>query len=360
MTERGLSTPAVEQIVRSRSTRRVSRWAVGKVRKVPDAHARAQVLLRKLADARRVESVLVVTRVCRDIADLTGVEGEIQAQLAAAVSDAERWLEVQTEVRRELFSHLEEAVTALNATHVHQLLVRMNATASHDRTEAENAIAEAAVECLDAFAEQRQAEAAAKRAEQEDNRSKRAADRAQTLLATLQHRGTDQPLGTMRKLVKEPVHAATEAGDRIDSHQQKQSTAWKTRADIGRPLAQTARPTSEPAQPVARSKRKPPSHEQVARRHWIKRSCPRCHAVAGKDCVKGRGGDENSEGHDDNHSQQLVVAAAGLGPARQPDVDDDRQQEGYVDRQHHAASPPPETTSQPSDVARNPCRGQLS
>ncbi|WP_309505188.1 polyprenyl synthetase family protein [Streptomyces sp. KM273126] len=29
----------------------------------------------------------------RDIADLTGVEGEVQAQLAAAVSDAEAWLE---------------------------------------------------------------------------------------------------------------------------------------------------------------------------------------------------------------------------------------------------------------------------
>ncbi|WP_330301622.1 MULTISPECIES: hypothetical protein [unclassified Streptomyces] len=39
MTERGLSTPAVEQIVRSRSTRPVSPWTVGRSREVPDAHA---------------------------------------------------------------------------------------------------------------------------------------------------------------------------------------------------------------------------------------------------------------------------------------------------------------------------------
>jgi hypothetical protein len=26
-------------------------------------------------------------------------------------------------------------------------------------------------------------------------------------------------------------------------------------------------------------------HEQVARRYWIKRNCPRCQAVAGKNCV---------------------------------------------------------------------------
>ncbi|MFF5979229.1 hypothetical protein ACFY78_10270 [Streptomyces olindensis] len=55
ITERGLSTPAVEQIVRSRSTHPVSQWGVAKARKAPGARARAQVLLRKLADAMRVE-----------------------------------------------------------------------------------------------------------------------------------------------------------------------------------------------------------------------------------------------------------------------------------------------------------------
>ncbi|MFF5125912.1 hypothetical protein ACFY41_03070 [Streptomyces syringium] len=133
MTERGLSTPAVEQIVRSRSTRPVS-WAVGRTRKVPEVQARAQVLLRKLADARKVESVVVVTRVCRDIAAVTGVEGEIHSQLTAAVTEAEHWLEQQAEARRKLFLRLEEAVAAGNTLEAGRLLMHANATASHDRT----------------------------------------------------------------------------------------------------------------------------------------------------------------------------------------------------------------------------------
>lgn len=283
MTQRGLSTPAVEQIVRSRSTRPVSLWSVGKARKVPDARARAQVLLRKLADARKVESALVVTQVCGDIADLTGAEGKIQAQLAAAVSDAERWLKDQAQVRRELFSHLEEAVAARNALQVRQLLARVNATASHDRTANENTTADAAAEYLaeqrQAYAEQLQAEAAARLAEQQDARARRAADRVQALLAALQRRGNDQSPKPMRKLVKELMHAAADAGDRVDADQQKQIGVWKARADIGRPATQTARPA--PVQRAAQPKR----HEQVARRYWIKRNCPRCQAVAGKNCA---------------------------------------------------------------------------
>lgn len=54
---------------------------------------------------------------------------------------------------------------------------------------------------------------------------------------------------------------------------------WKTRADIGRPPAQTARPA--PALGVPQAMR----HEQVARRYWIKRKCPRCRP-------RGRGGQE--------------------------------------------------------------------
>ncbi|MFE3267114.1 hypothetical protein [Streptomyces sp. NPDC059215] len=53
MTVRGLSTPAVEQIVRSRSTRPVSQRGAAKASKAPDGRARAQVLLRKLTDAQK-------------------------------------------------------------------------------------------------------------------------------------------------------------------------------------------------------------------------------------------------------------------------------------------------------------------
>ncbi|MCX5338283.1 hypothetical protein [Streptomyces sp. NBC_00140] len=283
MTERGLSTPAVEQIVRSRSTRPVSRWGVAKARKAPDARARAQVLLRKLADAMRVESVLVVTQVRRDIAALTGVQGELQEQLAAAAADAERWLKDQTQVRRELFSRLEDALASSDAQQVRRLLARVNATASHDRTATEITLVDVAARYLaeqrQAYAQQLQAEAAARLAEQQDARARRAADRVRTLLATLQRCGGTGSPKVMRKLVRELLHAASDAGDHIDADQQEQIAVWKTRADIGQAPAQTARPAPALGAPQA------VRHQQVARRHWIKRNCPRCGAAAGKNCV---------------------------------------------------------------------------
>lgn len=175
----------------------------------------------------------------RDIADLTGVEAEIQAQLAAAVSDAERWLKGQAQVRRKLFSQLEEALAERDVLQVRQLLARVNATAGHDRTADENAIADVAASYLAeqqrVYAEQLQAEAAAKLAQQQDARERRAADRVQTLLATLERRGVDKPLKTMRKLVRELMHATSDAGDGVDAGQQEQIGVWKTRAEIGGP-----------------------------------------------------------------------------------------------------------------------------
>ncbi|CCK32953.1 hypothetical protein BN159_p78 (plasmid) [Streptomyces davaonensis JCM 4913] len=283
MTERGLLTPAVEQIVRSRSTRPVTQWGVAKTRKAPDARARAQVLLRKLADAMRVESVLTVTQVRRDIADLTGVQGELQDQLAAAAADAERWLEDQTQVRHALFSRLEDALAARDTVQVRRLLARVNATASHDRTANEITLVDVAAGYLaeqqHAYAEQLQARAAARLAEQQDARARRAADRVRTLLATLHRRGDTGSPKVMRKLVRELLHAASDAGDRVDADQQEQIDVWKTRAGIGWPLAQAARPA--PALGVPQAVR----HQQVARRYWIKKNCPRCGAVVGKNCV---------------------------------------------------------------------------
>ncbi|MGW6911070.1 hypothetical protein [Streptomyces sp. NPDC054940] len=283
MTERGLSTPAVEQIVRSRSTRSVSQWGVAKARKTPDARARAQVLLRKLTDAMRVESVLMVTQVRRDIAAVTGVQGELQDQLAAAAADAERWLEDQTQVRRELFSRLEDALAARDTRQVRQLLARVNATASHDRTATEITIVDVAAGYLaeqrQAYAEQLQVEAATRLAEQQDARARRAEDRVRTLLATLQRRGDTGSPKMTRKLVRDLLHAASDAGDRVDDGQREQIGVWKTRADIGRTPARTARPAPALGAPQA------VRHQQVARRHWIKRNCSRCHAKAGTNCV---------------------------------------------------------------------------
>ncbi|MDX3697315.1 hypothetical protein PV726_45350 [Streptomyces europaeiscabiei] len=283
MTERGLSTPAVEQIVRSRSSRPVTRWGVAKAKKVPDVRVRARVLLRKLADARRVDSAFVVSRVLRDIAELTGVEGEIQAGLAVAVSDAEAWLEDQARVRQGLFSQLEEALAARDVLQVRRLLAHVNATASHDRAATEITLVDVAAGYLasqqQACAEQLQAEAAAKLAEQQDARARRAADRVRTLLATLQRRGDTGSPKMRRKLVRDLLHAASDAGDHVDAEQQEQVAVWKARVDIGRPSAWTVRPTPVSGAPQG------VRHQQVARRFWITRKCPRCQAVAGRDCV---------------------------------------------------------------------------
>jgi len=98
---------------------------------VPKPDARAQGLLRWLADARRVDSVVVVTRVCREIADLTGVSQETQGQLHAAVQDAHAWLEKQDEVCRALFSGLEQAVTAQDIVQVRTLPLQSSPSAAN-------------------------------------------------------------------------------------------------------------------------------------------------------------------------------------------------------------------------------------
>ncbi|MER7688425.1 hypothetical protein [Streptomyces sp. NPDC097610] len=92
---------------------------------------------------------------------------------------------------------LEEAVAAGNIQEAGRLLVRVNATARHERTEAENAVADGAAQCMTAVARQRQAEATARRAEQEEIRAQKAVGRVEELLAALER---SQPPKTLRKL----------------------------------------------------------------------------------------------------------------------------------------------------------------
>ncbi|MFI5681556.1 hypothetical protein [Streptomyces cellulosae] len=144
MTERGLSTPAVERIVRAGSTRPASRWPSGKAKRAPDTEARAQVVLRRLADALKVKSVVVVNRVLGEIAAMTGMSRQAEGERDAAVAEANRWLEGQAVVRRDLFARLDEAVTARRTKQIRELLARVNATASHDRADTKDVIAAAA------------------------------------------------------------------------------------------------------------------------------------------------------------------------------------------------------------------------
>jgi hypothetical protein len=147
----------VERIIRSRTTAPPSRWPATKPKKQPDADTRAQVLLRQLADARRFEAVVVVTRMCNDIADLNGASAATQAELDDAVRDAHLWLQEQADVRRQLFGRLDQAVAEAHVKMARELLTRVNATSAHERTDDENRIAGAAASLIAAHTRARQA-----------------------------------------------------------------------------------------------------------------------------------------------------------------------------------------------------------
>ncbi len=269
MTEQGLSTPAVERIIQARSTPPPSRWSPGKARKVPEPDARAEGLLRRLLYARRVDSVVMVTQVCREIADLDRVSQEIQGRLEAAVRNAHVWLEEQAEVRHRLFARLDQAVTDQSAGKVRKLLVRVNATASHDRTQAEDAIVAKATDYfagLDNLTQEAvDAEAAAERTAAE------AAGRVRTILKGL--RRHDAYSHDLRDQVQTLIRSAAAAGDRLPAGQARDVDVWKKRAADGARLPQV------------------PLHRQVGRRQWFDRSCPRCHADQGEHCVLAEGSD---------------------------------------------------------------------
>ncbi|MGW1768717.1 hypothetical protein ACWCQL_32335 [Streptomyces sp. NPDC002073] len=99
MTGRGLTTPAVERLVQSHSTRPVSRRTAERERKAPAPRARLKVLLRKLAEAQKLGSVLVVTQISDEIAAVTGLDEPGRAQSRAAVAGAQVWLQEQAAVR---------------------------------------------------------------------------------------------------------------------------------------------------------------------------------------------------------------------------------------------------------------------
>ncbi|MFJ9026261.1 hypothetical protein ACIRPU_40800 [Streptomyces sp. NPDC102259] len=281
MTERGLSTPAVEKIVQARTAPRPSLWSTGKARKTPEPEARAQALLRRLADARRIESVSLVKQVCGEIDDLTGVTGELQEQLKAGVRHAGIWLVEQSEKRRKLFDSLNRAVAEQEPGQVRRLLIRVNATASGDRTEAEVAIHESAIKFfagLDNLTRDAlEAEAAT------EKKAQQAATRVRSALHRL--RGYDTYTLDLRSQVEELLRSAASAGELLKRGEARRVEVWKKWAALG-----------------------PQEQLHVARRYWIQRSCPRCNAEQGKNCVLVDGpssGKARHAGH--NERLQLIL-----------------------------------------------------
>ncbi|MFD3719876.1 hypothetical protein [Streptomyces sp. NPDC058674] len=284
MTERGLSTPAVDRIIRSRKTRPTSPWAQGNARTQPDASVQALGLLKRLADARSVEAVTLVSRLCDEIEALAKAQGEAGGLLANAVEGARGWLEWRAEERRDLFSRLEQTVDAGDPVAIERMVVWVNGTTSRHRTDAEAAIIAAASAFLTNFARQQQAEAQALRAGQQQLHAQGEAERARELLRTLERNGPGQPWKTLRRLVGELKQAAAAAGDLLDANHRQQLKAWSSRTELDNRRARTPRtkPVPAPRGPVA--KQKLPLFEQVQRRSWFAQACPQCLAKVGKAC----------------------------------------------------------------------------
>ncbi|MGD3112475.1 hypothetical protein [Streptomyces sp. YGL11-2] len=242
MTERGLSTPAVERIIQGCTTAPPSRWPAAEIKRASGVMGRAQVLLRQLTDARKVESVVVVNRVCRDIAALTGVGPATQAELADAVQEAYRWLQGQADVWCELFARLDEAATARNTQHTRELLVRANATAAHERTEAEEWIVGAAgflaarAQEEEAWDAERDVEVAAgKMAALTALAASQTVRRIFRDLRRLPRRYMSK--ATLHSQVQLLVDAAAEAGKRITPSQVQEIDRCKSRVGLGQPVA---------------------------------------------------------------------------------------------------------------------------
>jgi hypothetical protein len=236
VTERGLTTPAVERIVKAHTTA-PPRWPAAKAKKGPDVEARAQVLLRQLASARKVESVVVVHRVCREISGLSGASSTTQAELADAVRDARQWLEGQADVRRELFARLDEAVTAQNAQQARVLLARANATAAHDRTEDEGRIAGAAADFMAAQSRVKEAADAERVMEEAEEKmaeltARAAFETVRRVLRNLRHRPRrHMSRATLHSQVQLLVEEAAKAGTYVTASQRQEIDRWVKRAE---------------------------------------------------------------------------------------------------------------------------------
>ncbi|WP_125491251.1 hypothetical protein [Streptomyces sp. WAC 04229] len=258
MTERGLSTPAIEKIVQARTAPRPSLWSPAQARKVPEPEARAQALLRRLVYARRIESVPLVKQVCTDIEDLTGVGEELQDQLEAAVRHARIWRVEQDEARRKLFAKLNRAVEERKPGRVRRLLLRVNGMAVEDRTDAESAVYERATTYFGSLDDLTR-DAVEAEADTEKG-ARKAATRVRTALQHL--RGYDAYTFDLCPQVEELLQSAALAGELLTPGEARRVEVWKKRAARG-----------------------PQAQLHVARRYWIQRSCPRCNAEQGKDCV---------------------------------------------------------------------------
>lgn len=292
LTPTGLSTPAVEAIVQAHRTP-PPRWQpTAKPRRGPDPTARARALLRKLAQAQAVGSVVVVQELCEEIAAHDAADPAdpaLRAELTDSLQSSRIWLDQQQQVRRDMFERLHRATTDGDAVAARDLLLRMNATASHDRTEQEEQIAATATAFLDsangAFGE----EAVAARLRRPQGwRGPEAAEKARKILRRLDRRGDDMTAEVLQKEAAALSREAAAAGAHLLPEERTQAAGWERRAW---------------------ERHRPPRslQDQVGRRFRLSVACPRCLAPISQPCREDPNGPDSEAAVTAPHDERLQV-----------------------------------------------------
>ncbi|MFG2721450.1 hypothetical protein ACGFW5_24625 [Streptomyces sp. NPDC048416] len=139
-----------------------------------------------------------------------------------------------------------------------RLLLRVNATTSEDRTDTEFVVYRRAVTYFESLDDLTR-DAVEAEADTEEE-VQRAAARVRSSLQRLREYDTYTP--DLCPQVEELLRSAASAGELLTRGEARRVEVWKKRAARG-----------------------PREQLRVARRYWIRRSCPRCNAQQGKDCV---------------------------------------------------------------------------
>nr|BEK63610.1 hypothetical protein KPHV_08370 [Kitasatospora purpeofusca] len=277
ITEQGLRTPAVGQITAARRAPRTAHTGPRPTTAgAPSTAARAKALLRRLADGRKLGSVVVVTGVVEEVRSLGPLDPPTRAQVHQALQHIDQWFAAQAQARRDLFTRLDHAVREQYTDRVRRLLLLTNATAAHERTALEDATAAGATEhLLAAAALDRAVPRPAPTGE-----AVLARQRVERLLANLEGRRT-MMTAEMCGLVDRLVREAATAGDALGPGDRALVQRWVARAEAGSNQA-AARAAAQHR--LVRGA--PTAQEKVSRRSWIARPCSRCGAEAGQHCQR--------------------------------------------------------------------------
>ncbi|MGW3303988.1 zinc finger domain-containing protein [Streptomyces rubiginosohelvolus] len=287
VTERGLSTPAVERIIQAHSTSGPGRWTPGETQQRSPQDKLAQDLMRRLLYARRIESPDLTATVCREIAELSGVSTQLQGRLESARLGGLLWAEKQWESRRTELRGLNQAVTAEKLSKVKSLIAQVRKATKVDRTEEEEAAIRSAAEYLTTA--------------------------IPAALAHLGHlfveirripaSGDPELLAANVQQISQATDELARVGKRVDQ-QRAELSLWEDRLDSLTVLTPGSTATG-------------PLHHLVGRGYWTAKSCPLCQSDQGQQCVT-LDGPRAGQPRDTPHADRLRLF---LGEAGEPKRD---------------------------------------